>query len=290
MQSSKIGVRVSSTDQFKDTMSRRDVPPPKNLPHDIMQLRAGSVNVSLVPAVIALRTVLEVIRTSKGVMHQWKVTLSPDNDLMRRRFLAENGTLIGDGAALRDASPSYGMIQALEDAHRQISDVGAPEPLDGTTVHLWLGYKQGGAEFFQVEASSLAGVRRELARINNENMVRRRQAQIRVPVVGWRLWQGSYVPEPVPEVPTHDEWLTMHTEALKIIFQRTFKPCLKSLWKAVFGTGVNANQLRLAGFPSDLFSRQVADSDHGLRELIRKQDQASRRTFVFDPDQNVEEL
>ena len=47
---------------------------------------------------------------------------------------------------------------------------------------------------------------------------------------------------------------------------------------------MNADQLRSLGFPIDQVGKTVV-SDQDLRRLIEAQNQASRRTFVFIPDE-----
>ncbi len=281
--SGRVGVRVSITDQLTDPSQRREVSMPCALPSDILSMRFDSLGTSL-PALIGLRTVLETKRLAQGVLHQWKLTVSPDNPLMRRRFLSEVGTLIDTGGGqVRGRHASYNMVQAFEDAHAQLSELGAPEPLDGTAIQLWFGYKIDGKEFFQPEASSLVGVTREHDRAKKENGKRELNARICFPFTSFLLYQRNYKELPLPRVPSHDEWKTMHTEALSAIFSLSFKPCMISLWKAVYATNELSDQLRECGFPIDKIGKTIV-GDQELRSLIRKQDQAHRRTFMYNPD------
>lgn len=280
-----IGVRVSITDQLVSTMQRRGIVPPKDLPDDIVEIE---IDKDLQPAIIGLRTVLEIVKTDKGTLHQWHVTVTPDSDVVRRRFLAKTGTMMMSDGATGSASRqvNYSIVEALQDAHRQISDLGAPEPHNGTTIQIWYGYKIDGEEFFRVTASSLSGIERERNRIDYENARNRHRARVYVPFTRWVLWQGAYQVEQMPDLPQADEWRVFHKEALSLLFARSFKPCMRSLWKAGFADGVHASKLRASGFPLEQIGKTVV-SEHGLRELIQAQNQAANRTFFYIAEENA---
>jgi len=283
--SSLIAVRVSITDQLTDANRRREVQIPRTIPPTILSMRSDPLGTSL-PAVIGLRSVLEVSKLPSGLLHQWKLTVSPDNPSMRRRFLSDVGTMVDDGSgSLRGRNASYSMIQAFEDAHAQLSDLGDPQPLNGTTIQLWFGYHADGKEFFMFEASSLLGVTRDRERIEQDNLKRKQRAQIRFPFTSFVIWERDYEELVPPRVPSHDEWKTMHNEGLVVLFNQSIKRCMQSLWKAVYASEQHAQQLREHGFPIDKVGKTFV-SDIELRKLIERNNRPDRHTYFYNPDED----
>ena len=270
-----VPVHVSLGDALKGPMVRRELNlGTGNLPDGVDLVSIPSIGI--IPAVVGFRT--ELLVRAEEIFEpndKWRVVFSPnDQQLLRRLLGREKGEMKGDVNGVR-----YDLVNALRVAHVQLSSLSPPSQ---TVLQICFAFLRDSKPVVEWKASTIGHLVRERERILMEKQV----IQAGNLLGCWKFlwWQIGKPLRPIPKVPQIDEWLETNRSEIERVVREYFVPVLRSLWRAEFATGSQAEQLDRSGFKLSAIG-QTRIGAESLKELVEdRRAHLTSLTFLKEED------
>ena len=206
-------------------------------------------------------TLVGIEQTTAEIQYRWNVTLAPDHQRVRLRFLGEPPSVRSD------------VKIPLEEAVLYFSRMNPS--IVGTYIDVYGGLNLKHEVFWFFEGSTLAARKRERQRIERENeRISRRLFYLPKIVngigkyLGLSKWWPAGMSDP-PSIPKFDVWVNWAAQSITRIVDVHVAPVLESLWRAAFAEGEAAKDLRRSGFNVELRDRTRFAGKADLGRLIR---------------------
>ncbi len=235
-------VHLSLSDALASGMSQRSVKMRIARPSaDIANVRIPGVG--YVPAVVAIRSTLEVLHLSLvptvPSTYQWRAVISPyDEGLLRRLFGRCGGSLDGQQEVRYEASFN------LHQAHREVSKL---EPPQGTVIQVVFAFNKAGNPEIEWYGSSIELFQRQCQMAQQKNRLAIEKAW----PFGWFIRWTGYGLVVVPPDPGQDLWFQKAVHPLSLTINSRFLPVLESLWRSVYCEGEIGEFLKKQGYELD---------------------------------------
>lgn len=204
-----------------------------------------------VPAIVALRLVLEKVDPHS---QYWELVVAPYEPKLLTRLLGQpDGRLNG---------VSYQVTATLKEA---IKVVSVTEPPEGTVLQATFAFTKNGHPRWDWHISSIESAERrhDAAHRHNALMLAGSFGY------GWLRSLTGWGLVPVPPKPTNDPWVKEYRHEIGTGIEEHLFTVLQSLWKAAFGEGDAAAELKAGGYAMDTIGRTQLGNE-GLREVFAR--------------------